>query len=229
MFIESPISLKVLPMVHNAVLRKLHTAGRMLRSGELSELIRSLSGKLLTVETYLAYRIDLAGVPPQPANNLPLALRRAVDADFRSFRNLPAPFPRHAEFREKFGLDQCYIGTIDGEIAHLAWIYYPGESNRHPTRFRRFRSDEVAIANCVTLPRFRGKGVYPAVIRQLLPQLRSEGYRYCYMYIDVENLASRRGVEKVGFAPAGKSWRVRCFFHRDPASGIYLRGVCRRN
>jgi RimJ/RimL family protein N-acetyltransferase len=206
--------------------RKLQNAYDVLRSAGVSGLLRELTAKVVTVEIYLAYHVALCGVLPNPAGEIAIMVRRAEDADFREFRCLPAPFPRHAEFREKFGLDQCYMGFVDDEIAHIAWIYYPHEAKRHPTRFRRLRSDEVAIANCVTLPAFRGRGVYPAVLRQLLARLQSEGYRHCYMYIDAGNEPSRRGVMKVGLAPVGRSWRVRFFFHRDPASGIYIRGAC---
>jgi RimJ/RimL family protein N-acetyltransferase len=207
---------------------KLQSAYDVLRSAGVSGLLKELSAKVVTVETYLAYHLDLRGVPPDPNGEIVVAVRRAQDADYREFRRLPAPFPRHAEFRDKFGLDQCYIGFLNHEIAHLAWIYYPHEAMRHPTPFRRLRPDEVAIANCVTLPAFKGRGVYPAVLRQLLAQLQSEGYRQCFMYIDAGNNPSQRGVIKVGFKPVGRSWRVRFFFHKDPAAGIYIRGACSR-
>jgi len=209
-------------------LRKFQNAYDVLRSAGVGGLLKELTAKVVTVEHYLAYHLKLSEVPPNRTGEIAIAVRRAQDADFSDFRRLPAPFPRHAEFRDKFGLDQCYIGVLDKEIAHLAWIYYPHEAKRHPTPFRRLRPDEVAIANCVTLPAFRGRGVYPAVLRQLLAQLQSEGYRHCFMYIDAGNDPSQRGVMKMGFKPVGRSWRMRFFFHKDPADGIYIRGACSR-
>jgi len=207
-------------------LRKFQTVCEVMRRSGVSGLLRELTAKIVTVECYLAFRVQLREVSPDADCEISVALRRAQDADFGRFRGLPAPFPRHAEFREKFGIDQCYIGFVNDDIAHLAWIYYPHDSKHQPTRFRRLRSDEVAIANCVTLPAFRGRGVFPAVLRQLLAKLKSEGYRHCYSYIEVGNAPSQRAVAKVGFRPVGKSWRVRFFFFRDPAAGIYVRGTC---
>jgi ribosomal protein S18 acetylase RimI-like enzyme len=139
---------------------------------------------------------------------------------------MPHPFARHAQFHDRFGIEECYLAYCRDKIAHLAWIYYPDQAKKHPTPFRILRPGEAAIANCVTLPEFRGRGIYPAVVRNLLQELRKQGYRRCYMYIERENIASQRGVSKIGFTPVGKTWRLRFFFHADPAAGIYLRGRC---
>jgi RimJ/RimL family protein N-acetyltransferase len=209
---------------------KVEGACRLLRSGGVGALLRELGQRVATVETYLAYRVELDRPLPPLDSSPPLAVRRATEADFARFRSAPRPLSRHAEFRDQFGLDQCYLGLVDDELAHVAWIYYPHEQHLQPTRFRRLAAGEACIANCVTLPAFRGRGVYPALLQALLTRLRDEGYLRCYMYVEVENLASQRGVGKAGFRPVGRSWRVRLFYHyhRDPAAGIYVPGPDRR-
>ena len=213
-------------MATSSVIRRFHSAWSLLYRDGLSSLLKELSRKVATFETYLAFRIDLLDeIPPVPGA-LPLLVRRANEEDFAQFRSMPYPFLRHAQFYDRFGIDECYLAFSGGEIAHIAWVYYPHQLKKHPTPFRILRTDEAAIANCVTIPKFRGKGVYPAVVRMLLEDLKKQSYRHCYMYIEVDNVASQRGVSKLGFRPVGKSWRLRLFFHSDPAAGFYFRGRC---
>jgi RimJ/RimL family protein N-acetyltransferase len=205
---------------------KLHAAYEVFRKEGLSAFLKETVRKVGVVETYLAYRFDLHNPLPELLEEFPLSVRQATKAEFDLFRTMSFPFPRQAEVRDKFGLDQCYLGIVGGEIAFVVWIYYPHERDRHPTRFCRLRKGEVAIANGITLPQFRGKGVYPRVMRGLLEKLRNEGYRYCYGYIEAENLAAQRAISKVKFVKVGRSWRIQLFYHhrKDPGAGIYVRG-----
>jgi len=206
--------------------RRLHSALSLLSQDGTSALLRAILAKIVTLETYIAYRTDLVDDPPAISAAAPLEIRRSTKEDFVKFRAMPHPFRRHAQFYDRFGIDECYLAFCRGKIAHIAWIYFPEQAKRHPTPFRILSSDEVAIANCVTLPEFRGQGIYPVVVANLLQKLQKQSYRRCYMYIEKDNIASQRGVSKIGFKPVGKTWRLRFFFHADPAAGIYLRGRC---
>ena len=207
--------------------RRFHSALSLLSQDGPSAFLKALSRKIATVETYIAFRLDLIDDPPPFVAAASLEIRRSTQEDFARFRAMPHPFARHAQFHDRFGIEECYLAFCRGRIAHIAWIYYPDQAKKHPTPFRILKPDEAAIANCVTLPEFRGQGIYPAVVRNLLQELKKQGYRRCYMYIETDNIASQRGVSKIGFKPVGKTWRLRFFFHSDPAAGIYLRGRCR--
>ena len=208
---------------------RVNGAYRLLRSEGVGAVLREAAARVGTVETYFAYHVELARPLPPITPPPVFAVRRATEEDFARFRAAGRPLSRHAEFKDRFGLDACYLGFMGEELAHVAWIYYPREADLHPTRFRRLAPHEVCIANCLTLPAFRGRGVYPALLQALLDRVRGEGYRDCYMYVERENVASQRGVTKAGFRPVGWSLRVRLFLHRrrDPASGIYIPGPTR--
>lgn len=209
-------------------IRKLSLAYTESRSKGLRAVGKDAIHKIATIETYLAYRVDLHQPLPKLPVLLPISVRRADEEDFTRFRTMPYPFKRHAQFRDKFGIDQCYLALVKDQIANLCWIYYPHEQDRHPTPFRILRSDEAALANSVTLPQFRGMGVFPHMLQALCRKLRDEGYRYCYGYADAENMPSRMTVMETGFVLVGRSWRLRFFYHKDPAAGIYIRGRCPR-
>lgn len=212
---------------NSSIVQRCQSAWSILSNDGLWRFGSELVKRIGTFETYVAFRFDLANEIRPASADIPLSIRRATESDFAKFRSLPYPLRRHAQLHDRYGIDECHLAFSQGAIAHLAWVYYPSELSKHPTPFRILRRDEAAIANCVTIREFRGKGVYPAVIRALLEDLKRQGYRYCYMYIEVRNTASVRGVSKLGFTPVGKSWRLHLFFHSDPAAGFYFRGRCR--
>jgi RimJ/RimL family protein N-acetyltransferase len=203
---------------------RISRAFEALRSEGPAAFLRDALRRVVTVETYYAFAADMSVErPPLPAA-IPLETRRATEEDFRRFRETEGPLRRQAAIRDRFGIDRCFLAFSEGEIAHFLWIYYPHELSLQPTRFRRLRSDEVAIANVYTFPSFRGKGIFPHMLRAFFPALRSEGYRICYLYIESDNIASQRSALKAGAERVGVSWRVRLFYHRDPAAGIYIAG-----
>jgi GNAT superfamily N-acetyltransferase len=208
------------------LLPKFNTAYREWRAKGFWVIFSAMCKKLITVETYIAVRVDLRKPLPALRPRSHIFVRRATEEDFSRFRAMPYPFKRHAEFRDKFGIDQCYVALIRDEVANICWVYYPHEQDRHPTPFRHLKPDEAALANSVTLPEFRGLGVFPAMLQTLFIKLRDEGYRYCYGYVDARNDTSQISLRHAGYSPVGKSWRVRLFYHKDPAAGIYIRGRC---
>lgn len=70
--------------------------------------------------------------------------------------------------------------------------------------------DEIALAvqpgpaefylyDAFTLEGWRGRNLYPSVLRRALEDGREEGLRRMTIFVEAGNLASRRGVEKAGF------------------------------
>ena len=74
--------------------------------------------------------------------------------------------------------------------------------SRSAVHFRRWfvplESQDMVLFRARTLPAFRGRGVYPALMRHMIAQdLRPEGHAYvdCRVY----NTPSARGIERAGF------------------------------
>jgi GNAT superfamily N-acetyltransferase len=60
----------------------------------------------------------------------------------------------------------------------------------------------------VTLPDFRGRGLYPLLLQDIIRRQRQEA-SWFWIGHDTHNEASRRGILKAGFQLAGRVWWLR--------------------
>jgi hypothetical protein len=73
--------------------------------------------------------------------------------------------------------DWGYYGYWHGDWAHRSWVTF-GPQSKIP-QFYRFcpitlAHDEAFIRNCETAPKFRGKGIYPAVLSRIVKDLKKK-------------------------------------------------------
>lgn len=68
-------------------------------------------------------------------------------------------------------------------------------------KFNFLKKNEYEIGPCYTSESFRGKGIYPFVLNQIISDNPNANY---YMFIDEKNFSSIRGVEKAGFMLIGQ-------------------------
>lgn len=102
------------------------------------------------------------------------------------------------------GARRFYVGLIDGEIRHISWVFAHGD----PTLQMALAPDEIMLDSVYTVPAFRGRGLLPVVQRAILDDAKRQGYRYAYTHVEVDNVASIRGVRKTGFRPIGELHRL---------------------
>ena len=90
-----------------------------------------------------------------------------------------------------------------------AYVVYDGKNCVHFSyvvkgreKFTFLKSGDIEIGPCWTHPDYRGLGLYPAVLSQIVQNEISSGGT-AYMVICESNQASQRGVAKVGFRTDG--------------------------
>ncbi len=93
------------------------------------------------------------------------------------------------------GVEDFFIYRKNGEIGHISWIYYKDD----PNRIIKVHDGEGEIKYSLTLPQFRGKGIYPATLIAIQKYLREHGHRRVYICAKHDNLPSIKGIEKAGF------------------------------
>lgn len=141
---------------------------------------------------------------------LPLKFRADLDVKKLSRQHLGTLARGSGRFAEqarlyyqKRGIESAYGIYMNEELVHTSWVYTSAEYSLEPFRRLDLKKGEAEIANCFTLEKCRGLGIYPYMI-QFLSRLQFEkGIERVYMMADHENHASQRGIIKAGLKPLG--------------------------
>lgn len=83
----------------------------------------------------------------------------------------------------------AYGIVIDGKLASLAWYRRDALELDWQTRI----AAPAGIEDCWTDPTFRGRGLYPRLLRHLL------SFGPAFISVDPGNISSIRGIERAGF------------------------------
>jgi ribosomal protein S18 acetylase RimI-like enzyme len=97
------------------------------------------------------------------------------------------------------GERRCYAFLSEGLPAAYGWVSfreeYIGELDLH----LRLEPGEAYIWDCATLPAFRGRHFYTALLIHILHELRAEGLNRVWIGADADNAISLRGIARAGF------------------------------
>jgi GNAT superfamily N-acetyltransferase len=97
--------------------------------------------------------------------------------------------------------NELFVGLLDGEPAGYGWLAHRrGGIDELDFSFGLVRGDAY-LWDFVTLPAFRGRGVYPHLL-QAIVALAPDVERFWIGY-EAHNLASERGIVKAGFRVVG--------------------------
>jgi L-amino acid N-acyltransferase YncA len=113
------------------------------------------------------------------------------------------PPGRIEEFRRFLARgDRGYYGYVSGKVVHRSWLV---KGPAIMPLWRRFGAWPVAAGEayvhyCETSPEARGRGFYPAALSRIAHDAQAEGIRALFIATEKDNHASRRGIEKAGFA-----------------------------
>lgn len=91
--------------------------------------------------------------------------------------------------------DDYFIVKADGRIVSLGRICYKD------TKEVVLGKGEASLISFYTAPEFRRRGLYVALINEMLKYLGVRGFKKCYIWADANNTASLVGIERAGFIP----------------------------
>jgi len=105
-----------------------------------------------------------------------------------------------AEVRRRLRLGRrCYAARVDGRLAAYGWVSFGEELIGELDLRVRLRPDEAYIWNCATLPAFRRRHLYSALLVYIARELGKAGAKRLWIGADLENVSSQRGIARAGF------------------------------
>jgi GNAT superfamily N-acetyltransferase len=98
------------------------------------------------------------------------------------------------------GVRDFFVAKHSTGIRHISWIYYQG----HPNKIVKLGRWDAEVKYSLTLPGFRGRGLFPRVLTAAAEYLHGKGFHRVCIGVREDNPASIRGIEKAGFKPVGR-------------------------
>jgi len=94
---------------------------------------------------------------------------------------------------------RCFSLRIADQIAAYAWVTRGPECVGELERQFHLHSDEAYIWDCATVPAWRGRRCYSALLSQSIRELYREDVRRIWIGASLHNHASTRGFANAGF------------------------------
>lgn len=96
--------------------------------------------------------------------------------------------------------DLCYVASIGVRLAHYSWVQRSGSHAITEAGVSvPVETGAFWIYDCRTAEWARGKGLYPATLRRIVAEHFETGYSTAWIYTTRQNVASQRGIMRVGF------------------------------
>ncbi|MFN2594261.1 MAG: N-acetyltransferase family protein [Actinomycetota bacterium] len=96
----------------------------------------------------------------------------------------------------------CFLAMDGSRIVHATWVTEVAAWTRELRSYLVPPEGHAYIYESYTSPAARGKGAYPFVLLNVVNWAATKGLGRLWVAVESENAASRRAVEKAGFAPA---------------------------
>jgi len=135
------------------------------------------------------------------------ALTPRIPADFR--RVTPDFAPALASSIDSLSLTeitrrlesgrQCYAAWVDDQVAAYGWVSFVEEDIGELNLRIKLLPGEAYIWDCATLPAFREKLLYSALLIYILGELRAQNLCRAWIGADRDNIASQKGMARAGF------------------------------
>jgi ribosomal protein S18 acetylase RimI-like enzyme len=135
------------------------------------------------------------------------ALTPRIPADFR--RVTPDLAPARASSIDSLSLAeitrrlasgrQCYAAWVDDQVAAYGWVSFVEEDIGELNLRIKLLPGEAYIWDCATLPAFREKLLYSALLIYILGELRAQDLCRAWIGADYDNIPSQKGMARAGF------------------------------
>jgi GNAT superfamily N-acetyltransferase len=125
---------------------------------------------------------------------------RRVTPDLVHALSVIRGYDASAEFLERFDTGRhCYGVWVEGQLAAFGWVSYEDEEIGELNLRIKLLPGEVYIWDCITALRFRGNGLYSALLSYILSELRTQQICRAWIGANLDNVPSQKGIARAGF------------------------------
>jgi GNAT superfamily N-acetyltransferase len=160
------------------------------------------TARCLRLKRELPRSVETETINPQPPSELQVTAGTFAALEKLRATAVPGGWAEDFHCDRTYGLRHFYLGFWNGTPAHILWFAAAGEattvSNWQPA------ITELEMRNAYTEKAFRGRGIFQHVARRALRELQTRGVTTVYAHVDVGNVASRRALGQLGFAPVAE-------------------------
>jgi len=193
--------------IKNKISRLLKSGISVLYTGGVWSFLKALLLFLFRYEKLIIFQMNLKGELNSVKSDLPLTIRKATPNDLKQLQIGEYKYQMEMHRDVVDGVKDAFVAFSEGKFAHIVWVYYSGD----PNRFINLKPGEAEIKFGVTPEQFRGHNVYPKVVEFICHYLKEKNYERLYGFVVKDNLASMRGLKKVGFKVTGTETFLKLF------------------
>jgi hypothetical protein len=209
-------------------MRRLKKLARLLRSGDLSLILRTIGRRLYSDDVSLGLRRDTTLPFRVPRPPLWLTVRPIEPDDVPPLIDVTSPDGKsggimdrvRAAYLIESGIQTCYVAvTREGHICYMQFLIDPSQNEKlrklYSDLMPPLRKDEALLEGAFSLERYRGRGIMLHVIPKLAKRARELDLRWLIAFASVTNLPMLKGCRWTGFVPyvlRRESYRL---FHRQ--------------
>jgi ribosomal protein S18 acetylase RimI-like enzyme len=104
------------------------------------------------------------------------------------------------DFRTRFETERrCYAAFVADQLAAFGWVSLEEEWIGELRLRLKLQPGEAYIWDCFTMPAFRQRYLYTALLSYIARSLQEEHLQRVWIGTNTDNLASQRGITRAGF------------------------------
>jgi GNAT superfamily N-acetyltransferase len=154
----------------------------------------------LKVNKFFLFRREVDNPFPDVSQRDDILIKQISLQELREIRQNYPKLPEEF-FCDIFeGAKTCFVGFVDGKVAHIMWIFFSEDRSR----FFNLKEKEAEINYAVTLREFRGLNLYPLTVKSIINWLRENRYKWLYGAIHEKNINAINAIGKCGFEKIGE-------------------------
>ena len=170
--------------------------------------IATIITALFRNDIILVYAIDIKNFDLPPVDSVDgVVIRKGKIEDFDRVSDKLDFVPWEFSCHKFDGVKDFFVAIDNNWIQSITWIYYKDDHNR----ILSLGENDVLLLYSLTLPQFRGHGLYPKILKASAAYLINNGYKRIFGLVEINNSSSIRGLEKAGYKIVGKT-HLRKFF-----------------